>query len=69
MPPSTRKVWLAGVPGWSPNQLRHAAATAVRARFGVEAARTTLGHADLSTTLIYAERDLELAVRVALELG
>jgi integrase len=59
----------AGVPAWSPNQLRHAAATAVRARFGVEAARTTLGHADVSTTLIYAERDLELAVQVALELG
>jgi len=29
---------------WSPNQLRHACATRVRRRFGVEAARIMLGH-------------------------
>jgi integrase len=47
-----------GVPHWNPNRLRHAAATEIRARFGLEAAQAVLGHAKPSTTLIYAERDL-----------
>jgi site-specific recombinase XerD len=54
---------------WSPNQLRHAAATEISKRYGVEASRVTLGHADLKTTLIYAERDAALAARVAKEVG
>lgn len=54
---------------WNPNQLRHAWATRVRARFGVEAASTGLGHASIDTTLIYAERSLERAREVAAAVG
>jgi Phage integrase family len=51
---------------WSPNRLRHSAATRVRRELGIEAARALLGHSDADTTTIYAERDLELA-RTAME--
>jgi len=54
---------------WSPNQLRHTAGTEIRKRFGLEAAQVTLGHAKASTTEIYAERDLTLAVQVAKQVG
>jgi integrase len=47
----------AGVPEWSPGQLRHNTGTKVRALFGVEAAQTVLGHHNLSTTEIYAEKN------------
>ena len=43
---------------WSPNQLRHAAATEIRRDFGLEAAQVILGHAKADVTQIYAERDL-----------
>ncbi len=59
----------AGVPAWSPLQLRHTAATAIRARFGLEAAQVVLGHAQADVTEIYAEKDLGLAARVAAEIG
>jgi site-specific recombinase XerD len=51
---------------WSPNQLRHAAATLVRREMGIDSARAILGHSDADTTVIYAERDKELA-RVAMQ--
>jgi integrase len=51
---------------WSPNRLRHTAATLVRREMGIDAARACLGHSDADTTTIYAERDKELA-RVAME--
>lgn len=54
---------------WSPNQLRHARATELRQRFGVEAAQVALGHADPKTTLIYAEADHKLAADVASKTG
>lgn len=54
---------------WSPNRLRHAAATEVRRQFGLEAAQVTLGHAKADVTQVYAERDHDLAKRVALKLG
>lgn len=54
---------------WSPNRLRHARATEVRKRFGLEAAQVTLGHASADITQVYAERDRELARKVALEIG
>lgn len=57
------------VPPWAPNQLRHAHATAVRRAFGVEAAGATLGHGQLSTTEIYAEKNLALAAKVAAAVG
>ncbi len=59
----------AGVSHWAPNQLRHSAATKVRKEFGIEAAQVTLGHTQLGTTQVYAERDKSLAVRVAKEIG
>lgn len=57
------------VPRWSPNQLRHAAATEIRRQFGLEAAQVTLGHARADVTQVYAERDLELAREVARKIG
>ncbi len=54
---------------WSPNQLRHSRATAIRERYGIEAAQTVLGHADPKVTEIYAERDFEMAARIMLEIG
>jgi integrase len=59
----------AGVPGWSPNQLRHSAATTIRARFGLEAAQAVLGHARADVTQVYAARDLSRAVEVVREIG
>jgi integrase len=59
----------AGVPKWNPNQLRHLWATEVRAKFGLEASRVTLGHSKSDTTEDYAQRDLELAARVVREVG
>lgn len=59
----------AGVPHWSPNQLRHAAGTLVRERFGLEAAQVYLGHARADVTQVYAARNEALAVRVAAEFG
>jgi integrase len=35
---------------WSPNQLRHTAATQIRRRFGLEAAQVVLGHATANVT-------------------
>jgi integrase len=54
---------------WSPNQLRHSAATEIRRRFGLEAAQTVLGHSTADVTQVYAERDNALAARVAIEAG
>lgn len=59
----------AGVEKWSPNRLRHAAATAIRRGYGLEAAQAVLGHAKMNTTEIYAEKDLSLAVQVARQVG
>ncbi|MCE9606480.1 MAG: site-specific integrase [Planctomycetia bacterium] len=54
---------------WSPNQLRHSAATSIRAKFGLEAAANVLGHARADVTQVYAERDWKTAERVAREVG
>ncbi|MBK7875944.1 MAG: site-specific integrase [Planctomycetes bacterium] len=59
----------AGVLLWSPNQLRHAAATRIRKERGLEAARTVLGHASAAVTEIYAEIDTQLAAKTMAELG
>ncbi len=58
-----------GVPEWTPNQLRHTAASLIRARFGLEAAQNVLGHARPDTTLIYAERDITRAREVMAQVG
>ena len=57
------------VPRWSPNRLRHTAATEIRKRFGLEAAQVTLGHAAADITQVYAERDLTKAAAVMREVG
>jgi len=47
---------------FTPNQLRHTAATWLRAEIGIDAARTVLGHTSASTTEIYAEQDEQSAI-------
>jgi integrase len=59
----------ARVPEWSPLQLRHSAATFIRAKYGVEAAQVVLGHQRADVTQIYALRNEALAERVAAEIG
>jgi integrase len=54
---------------WAPNRLRHAAATEIRKKFGLEAAQVTLGHAAADITQVYAERDLQKAAEVARLIG
>jgi integrase len=54
---------------WHPNQLRHTAATTIRRHYGAEAAQAVLGHAELSTTEIYAEKNLEAARAIMKEIG
>jgi integrase len=60
------------VPRWHPHQLRHNAATKIRAEFpefALEAAGAVLGHKTVSATLIYAERNARLAELVASKIG
>jgi integrase len=59
----------AGVPAWSPLQLRHTAATLIRAKYGLEAAKAILGHTKVETSQIYAERDLDKAREVMAAIG
>jgi integrase len=59
----------AALPHWHPHQQRHAHATEVRRRFGLEAAQVALGHSQAQITEVYAERDLALAAKVAAEIG
>jgi len=59
----------AGIDCWTPLQLRHARATEIRKKFGLEAAQVILGHAKADVTQIYAERDLKKAMDVMREIG
>lgn len=52
-----------------PNKPRHAHGTAVRHRFGLEAAQVVLGHERADVPQVYAERNLTLATRVAADIG
>jgi len=54
---------------WTPHQLRHTATTRAAKEFGIEIAKAATGHAHISTTQIYAERDLDAAKKVALKFG
>jgi integrase len=58
-----------GIPIWFPHQLRHAAATEIRRRYGLEASQAVLGHSVLGTTQIYAEVDRSAARRIMTEIG
>ena len=55
----------AGVERWHPHQLRHNAATRIRAEFGADVARAILGHRTLQATQIYAELDMTAAAEAA----
>lgn len=57
------------LPAWNPNQLRHAKATALRKQYGLEAAQAILGHTHASTTERYADKNMELAEKIAKETG
>jgi integrase len=59
----------AGVPVWTPNQLRHSGATEIRKKFGLEYAQATLGHSNMKVTEIYAKASFEKAAEVAREIG
>ncbi len=59
----------ADIPHWTPNQIRHAAATRIRKEIGLEAARAVLGHSSAQVTQIYAELDRQLAERTMEQLG
>jgi integrase len=54
---------------WHPHQLRHSAATVLRKEYGIEVAKIILGHATLSATQVYAERDLEKAREIVNKIG
>jgi integrase len=54
---------------WHPHQLRHNSATVIRKEYGIEAAKIILGHATLSATQVYAERDLLKAREIVREIG
>ena len=58
-----------GVPVWMPNQLRHTQATNIRREFGAEHAQVHLGHSELNTTQIYAEKDERTAIEIAERMG
>ena len=52
-----------------PLQIRHSRGTEVRRLYGLDAAQAALGHARADVTEVYAEKNLELAIRIAKEMG
>ena len=65
----TRACKLAKAPEWSPNQLRHNAATELRKKFGLEGTRTVLGHSNADMTQVYAEIDHDAARQIMRSAG
>ena len=59
----------AGIPVWSPNRLRHNAATFLRKEYGIEEARVILGHRSAQVTEVYAELDRSKAADIMGEVG
>jgi integrase len=57
------------IPHWHPHQLRHTRGTEIRRAYGLEAAQVALGHARIDVTEIYAERNHQLAEKIAREMG
>lgn len=59
-----------GVERWTANQLRHAAATRLRKKYGADGASSVLGHSSAALTeAVYAERDEALMRKIAREAG
>ena len=54
---------------WHPHQLRHSAATNLRRTYGLEPAQVILGHKTLTVTQVYAEKNVEAAMRIMGEVG
>jgi integrase len=57
------------IPKWYPLQLRHTRATEVRKSYGLDGAQAALGHKNADVTQVYAEKNLQVAVRIAKETG
>ena len=57
------------IPHWFPYQLRHTHATEIRKLYGIEAAQVMLGHARADVTEVYAEKNMEAAIKIAKEMG
>lgn len=59
-----------GIERWTPNQLRHTAATFIREVYGLEAAKIILGHRNAVVTAeFYAEKDMNIAKNIMKEIG
>jgi integrase len=58
-----------GIARWNPNQIRHTRATEVSSKYGAMAEAASLQHTAKVAQLVYVERDLKLAERVAKEIG
>lgn len=58
----------AGVPRWHTHQLRHTAATEIRSKYGIEAARAVPGHSTVAMPAHYAEIDEAKAAQVIAEI-
>lgn len=57
------------VPVWTPNQLRHSAATKIRREMGIDVAQVILGHSSPAITEVYAQVDEAKAVAAMERLG
>jgi integrase len=68
MKEAARREWIAAH-RWSPNQLRHSFATAVRRDHGLDNVQVLLGHSTAKTTEIYAELDIAKGAAVARLIG
>jgi hypothetical protein len=44
-------------------------ATEIRKKYGIEAAQIALGHARADVTEVYAEKNMEIAKKIAREMG
>ena len=64
-----KKDGLAPLSRWTPNMLRHSAATEIRRQFNLEAVQSILGHAAMKTSEVYAEKNMKLARQVAAKIG
>lgn len=69
-PDKSLGVWMAdlGLEHWHPHQLRHTLGTMLRDRYGIEGAQAVLGNT-LEATELYAEKSVDLAIRIARETG
>jgi len=59
----------AGVPRWSPHQLRHGAGTRFEREAGWDKARIVLGQQSVDVTAVYVERDMAAAAALVERIG